>query len=673
MDYTNEQQDELEFTIKEINEILSDGIINCSTRYCCQDGTYKPLTLSEAVVLVPDKYKTLLRIITFLNKDVPAQPEIWIYFGTSIFDWSNLDYWINIPNAKKYTELSKSLSDESLNRVNADQDLRLRIDNESINRANADADLSRRIDEIEPGGGGGGDYEKLQRELAQEIQDRIAGDQNLESQFNLALQGLKSSLELQISGLSDKVDELSTKVDTIPENIGDIPEQVTQLETELGKTNEQVTQLSSKVDAIPEDIDQIPGQITELGSKVSTLDNRVSDLETNLGKTDSKVSGIETEITEIGSSISSIASRVSTTETDISELQTNLSNETSQRTQKDQELQEALDLLETKISSNRPTYLLQGDYLNANNSTISSELAKDGGFDNLKTIIQEKQLVLGIPSANNEFYQIFKQKSDATYIYLGLIQSDSSSSNIVYLTITNTYIDKSIRKIYPQEGGGGSTIIVDDALSSESENPVQNKVITNELTRISEKVFPLTISVSGGGTFEKGTSQTVTVRWTVKEGDDVVTPDTITINNEPVTNTDTSKQFADVTTNTTYTVKVTKGGQEKSGSTSVTFIAASYFGVVDANFTPTEDTIKGLTTKTVKNTRAYTGTATLNNQKLCYAYPKSLGALTSIKDANNFDYLSSYNRTEVNVNGEAYYVYTLIDATSVTNFKQIYA
>lgn len=623
MDYTNEQQDELKFTIEEINQILSDGIINCSTRYCCQDGTYKPLTLSEAVVLVPDKYKTLLRIITFLNKDVPAQPEIWIYFGTSIFDWSNLDYWVNIPNAKKYTELSKSLSDESINRINADQDLRLRIDNEAINRANADADLSRRIDEIEPGGGGGGDYEKLQKELAQEIQDRIAGDQNLESQFNLAIQGLKSSLELQISGLSTKVDELSTKVDTIPENIGDIPEQVTQLETELGKT-------------------------------------------------DSKVSGIETEILEIGTSISNISGRVSTTETDISELQTNLSDEVSQRTQKDKELQEALDSLSTQVSSNRPTYLLKGDYLNASNSTIGAELAKDGGFDNLKNIIQEKQLVLSIPSANNEFYQIFKQKFDTTYIYLGLLQSDSTTSTIVYLTITNTYIDKSIRKVYPQEGGG-STITVDDALSSESENPVQNKVITNELTRISEKVFPLTISVSGGGTYEKGTSQTVTVRWIVKEGDDIVTPDSITVNDEPVTNTDTSKQFTNVTVNTTYTVKVTKGGQQKSGSTSVTFVATSYFGVVDADFTPTEETIKGLTTKTVKNTKSYTGTATLNNQKLCYAYPKSFGALSSIKDANNFDYINSYNRTEVNVNGEAYYVYTLIDTTSVTNFKQIYA
>lgn len=221
--------------------------------------------------------------------------------------------------------------------------------------------------------------------------------------------------------------------------------------------------------------------------------------------------------------------------------------------------------------------------------------------------------------------------------------------------------------------GGGTTITVDSTLSTESENPVQNKVISEEIVRLSQKVFPLTLSVSGGSTYEKGTSQSVTVRWTVKEGDTVVTPDTVTVNNESVTNTDTNKVFTNVTTTTTYTVKVTKGGQEKSGSTTATFVAASYFGVVATDFAPTEETIKALTTKTVKNTKAYTGTASLTNQKLCYAYPKSLGTLTSIKDANNFDYIGSYNRTELTVNGEAYYIYLMIDPTSVSNFKQIYA
>ena len=70
----------------------------------------------------------------------------------------------------------------------------------------------------------------------------------------------------------------------------------------------------------------------------------------------------------------------------------------------------------------------------------------------------------------------------------------------------------------------------------------------------------MNISVSGGGLYEKRTTQIVTVRWTVKEGSDVVVPDTVTVNDEPVTNTDTSKVFESVTTNTTYTVKAVKTG-----------------------------------------------------------------------------------------------------------------
>ena len=57
--------------------------------------------------------------------------------------------------------------------------------------------------------------------------------------------------------------------------------------------------------------------------------------------------------------------------------------------------------------------------------------------------------------------------------------------------------------------------------------------------------------------------------------------------------------------------------------------------------------------------------------KLCYAYPKSFGALTSIKDANNVDYINSYTRTEVtlteNGNSVVYYCYLLKDAAGVSS------
>lgn len=220
--------------------------------------------------------------------------------------------------------------------------------------------------------------------------------------------------------------------------------------------------------------------------------------------------------------------------------------------------------------------------------------------------------------------------------------------------------------------GSLGQIEVDDTLSEVSTNPVQNKIITEALNRLNKEVFPLTISVSGGGMFEKRTSQTITVSWTVKEGADVITPDTITVNDEPVTNTDRNKQFTNVTVNTTYTVKAVKDGITVTGSTSVTFVNPNYFGPVDSTFSATEENIKALT-KIVKGSRSYTGNTTLNNQKVCYAYPKSFGALTSIKDANNFEYLSSYTRSEVNVWDETYYVYVLTDATTIDSFRQIYS
>lgn len=217
-----------------------------------------------------------------------------------------------------------------------------------------------------------------------------------------------------------------------------------------------------------------------------------------------------------------------------------------------------------------------------------------------------------------------------------------------------------------------SGIVVDSALSETSEHPVQNKVITEALNKINTELFPLSISVSGGGLYEKRTTQTITVKWTIKEGSNTVTPDTLSVNNESVSVSTTSKVFEGVTGNTTYTVKAVKNGVTIQGSTSVTFVNPSYFGAVDAGFTPTEDAIKTLA-KSVKSTKSYTGSISLENQKTCYAYPKYMGALTAIKDANNFEYLQSYIRSEVTVWNETYYVYVLTDPVTIDTFKQIYS
>lgn len=219
--------------------------------------------------------------------------------------------------------------------------------------------------------------------------------------------------------------------------------------------------------------------------------------------------------------------------------------------------------------------------------------------------------------------------------------------------------------------GNQQIINIDNNLSETSENPVQNKVITEQINNINKVLFPLNISVSGGGLFEKRTTQDITVSWDVKKGNNNIVPDTITVNDVNVNNTSKFKQFNSVTSNTTYTVKAIKDNVTVSGSVSAIFVNPSYFGAVSDSFIPTEDNIKELS-KNVKNTKNYTGITTLDNGKVCYAYPKSFGALTSIKDSNGFEYIQSYVRTELTIWGESYWVYVLKDATTIDDFKQIY-
>lgn len=189
------------------------------------------------------------------------------------------------------------------------------------------------------------------------------------------------------------------------------------------------------------------------------------------------------------------------------------------------------------------------------------------------------------------------------------------------------------------------------------------------LQKLAASVFPLTLTVTGGGVYRKTTTQTVTVSWSLKQGPDAVTPDSLKINNEPIKVSLTSKQFPGIAVNTTFRVEATKDGVTKTGSVSAVFVNPSYFGVVESNFTPTPEGIQGLSSgEIIKNSKTYnTSTFNQNAQKNCYAYPKAFGALTSITDGKN-EFINSYTRSELEVNGEMYYVYVLSEASTVSNY-----
>ena len=191
-----------------------------------------------------------------------------------------------------------------------------------------------------------------------------------------------------------------------------------------------------------------------------------------------------------------------------------------------------------------------------------------------------------------------------------------------------------------------------------------------DIKKLMDKAFPFTVKVSLDKTLaKKGTSQAVKVTITPKIGDDNTNVDTILINGAehhgaiPYVYSDTA------TATTTYNVRADKDERSAQGSATITFVNPSYDGAVAANFTVTEANIKTLT-EAVRSGKGGTRTFNLNNQKACIAYPKAFGAATSIKDANGFDYLASYTISELNVNGELYYVYLLTNATTITDMKQ---
>lgn len=130
-----------------------------------------------------------------------------------------------------------------------------------------------------------------------------------------------------------------------------------------------------------------------------------------------------------------------------------------------------------------------------------------------------------------------------------------------------------------------------------------------------------------------------------------------------------------ITATTKFEVVVDDGDAGASANKTITFCDPTYYGTVADTVTSVTDAIiKSLTNKKAVNSKAMTySDINMVYGKIVYAYPKSFGALTSIKDANNVDYIKSYTRTEVTVDGVVYYCYLLTDAAGVNSFKQIYA
>lgn len=99
-------------------------------------------------------------------------------------------------------------------------------------------------------------------------------------------------------------------------------------------------------------------------------------------------------------------------------------------------------------------------------------------------------------------------------------------------------------------------------------------------------------------------------------------------------------------------------GSKTSSSISITPVYASYIGIIDSSYE-----LNNLT-KIIKNSKSYTYKYIMTNQRVVYLYPVSFGALTSVKDENNFEILNAFTRSQITLNGTSYYEYKLTNTGS---------
>lgn len=248
-------------------------------------------------------------------------------------------------------------------------------------------------------------------------------------------------------------------------------------------------------------------------------------------------------------------------------------------------------------------------------------------------------------------------------------------------------------------GGGGDASLDTDVTSNLTVGAIPSGTTLPEGTTMTEFVQKLLIaevaptinfSISKSGNVEYGGSytETLTVGVTAMgsskkvkkiewyEGNTLKKTDTI---DSTTTGSWTYTMETATTDTTTFkaVVTYTKSDNEDTSVTktaSINFYYGKFYGGV-SDLNPSEATVEALT-KVLATGKGGTYSFTVTAGRICYAYPKSLGALTSIKDGNGFSLFDSFTRTEQNYtqNGTSvpYYRYVLTDATTVSGYNIVF-
>lgn len=196
-----------------------------------------------------------------------------------------------------------------------------------------------------------------------------------------------------------------------------------------------------------------------------------------------------------------------------------------------------------------------------------------------------------------------------------------------------------------------------------------------DVTELRNAVFPLSLSFTVSPLLiEVKQTTDISLRWSARRKNaDVSANSTFTLNGETAEGLSKTVSVTPESECTlTYTMKAAYEGVSAQQTQTVKAVYRSYFGAVQKDFLPDESGIKGLS-GSLNGSRSFTREKiNITNGKICFAYPSSFGKLTSIKDGNGYEVISSYTLSDIVVDNVNYYCYLLTKEVSASNVTQIY-
>ena len=231
---------------------------------------------------------------------------------------------------------------------------------------------------------------------------------------------------------------------------------------------------------------------------------------------------------------------------------------------------------------------VEKDYHNSkkeyNKLTIVEE---EGAF---KTYLSRKPVPVGIELTNREYWIPFSGVLESiVFDYIKFKQEYGSGEKLEDNAIKTRHIENSsITSDKIQDDSIGNSKIADDTIEIEKLSATLRNTIkaatgvpgdlANDITKLMRKVFPLevTVNITPTALQEKGTNTEITITWSAKIENEIVTPERVFINGQDVT--EQSSYTESVSDSKEFAIEITAENRVTSITKNITYVYPIFTG-----------------------------------------------------------------------------------------------